>query len=182
MTRMTTTSSSIDLAERDLTLDLARVFCVLLVVVIHLLYVGVGRDAAGGLVVTRPLDHQAWFPAATWAGQIMPLFFVVGGFASLTAWRGVKRRGGTASDYVRNRVLRLAQPALPLFVFYVVVLGVAALLAIDPAPSRWMPCATRPASSRSASSTCCSSGCSSSSWASGTRTAGSAVGRGGNSC
>jgi fucose 4-O-acetylase-like acetyltransferase len=130
--RETATSSSLDLTKRDLTLDLARVFCVLLVVVIHLLFIGVGRDAAGELVISRPLEEQPWFAAATWAGQIMPLFFVVGGFASLTAWRSTVRRGGSAADYVRTRVLRLAQPALPLFAFYVVVVGAATLLAIAP--------------------------------------------------
>ncbi|TBN57188.1 acyltransferase [Glaciihabitans arcticus] len=123
--------SSIDISARDLTLDLARVVCVLLVVVIHLLMVGVGAGPEG-LVVSRPLEFQPWFAAATWVGQIMPLFFVVGGFASMTAWRSARRRGGTASDYVRNRVLRLAQPALPLFVFYAVALGGATLLGIDP--------------------------------------------------
>ncbi len=124
--------SSIDLSKRDLTLDLARVFCVLLVVVIHLLFIGVGRDADDELVISRPLEEQPWFAAATWAGQIMPLFFVVGGFASITAWRSSVRRGGTAADYVKTRVLRLAQPALPLFLFYVVVVGGATLLAIAP--------------------------------------------------
>lgn len=127
-----TRSSSIDLSKRDLTLDIARVFCVLLVVVIHLLMVGVGLDESGAIVVSRPLETQSWFPWATWVGQIMPLFFVVGGFASITAWRSLSRRGGTASDYVRNRVLRLAQPALPLFIFYVVVIGGARLFGIDP--------------------------------------------------
>jgi fucose 4-O-acetylase-like acetyltransferase len=125
-------SSSIDISKRDLTLDIARVFCVLLVVVIHLLMVGVGLDATGSIVTSRPLESQSWFAAATWAGQIMPLFFVVGGFAAITAWRSLVRRGGTAADYVRNRVLRLAQPALPLFVFYVIVIGAARLLGIDP--------------------------------------------------
>jgi fucose 4-O-acetylase-like acetyltransferase len=121
-------SSSIDLSKRDLTLDLARVFCVLLVVVIHLLEVGVGVDAHGGITVSRPLEKQSWFDAVTWVFQIMPLFFVVGGFAGMTAWRSMRRRGGSAADFVRNRVLRLAQPALPLFLFYVVALGVAALV------------------------------------------------------
>jgi len=130
--RDTSAVSSLDLSKRDLTLDLARVFCVLLVVVIHLLFIGVGRDAAGGLVISRPLEEQDWFDAATWVGQIMPLFFVVGGFASITAWRSSVRRGGTAADYVKTRVLRLAQPALPLFLFYVVVIGGATLLAIAP--------------------------------------------------
>jgi len=127
------TASSIDLSKRDLTLDLARVFSVLLVVVVHLLMVGVGTDATGQISVSRPLEEQSWFSAATWVGQIMPLFFVVGGFASLTAWRSLQRRGGGASDYVRNRVLRLAQPALPLFIFYVVVIGAATLAGVDPA-------------------------------------------------
>lgn len=125
-------ASSIDLSKRDLTLDLARVVCVALVVVIHLLMAGVGLAPDDALVVSKPLEEQPWFAAATWAGQIMPLFFVVGGFASLTAWRSLQRRDGTASDYVRNRVLRLAQPALPLFVFFVVALGVATIIGVDP--------------------------------------------------
>ena len=125
-------ASSIDLSKRDLTLDLARVFSVVLVVIVHLLMVGVGADSTGALSVSRPLEEQPWFSAATWVGQIMPLFFVVGGFASLTAWRSLGRRGGTSSDYVRNRVLRLAQPALPLFVFYFVVIGIATLAGVAP--------------------------------------------------
>ena len=124
-------ASSIDLSHRDLTLDLARVFAVLLVVVIHLLEVGVGTGPHG-LTISRPLEHQPWFNAVTWVLQIMPLFFVVGGFASLTAWRSLVRRGGGAADYVTTRVLRLAQPALPLFVFYVVVVGAATLIGVDP--------------------------------------------------
>ncbi len=123
--------SSLDLSKRDLTLDLARVFCVLLVVVIHLLFIGVGFDGDGALVISRPLEEQTWFAAATWVGQIMPLFFVVGGFAAITAWRSSVRRGGTAADYVKTRVLRLAQPSLPLFLFYVVVIGGATLIGID---------------------------------------------------
>lgn len=126
------TTSSIDLSKRDLTLDIARVFCVLLVVIIHLLMVGVGFGADGQLSVSRPLEQQSWFAPVTWIGQIMPLFFVVGGFASLTAWRSAQRRDGTAADFVRTRVLRLAQPALPLFLFYVVVIGGARLIGIDP--------------------------------------------------
>ena len=124
-------ASSIDLSHRDLTLDLARVFAVLLVVVIHLLEVGVGTGPHG-LTISRPLEHQPWFNAVTWVLQIMPLFFVVGGFASLTAWRSLVRRGGGAADYVTTRVLRLAQPAFPLFVFYVVVVGAATLIGVDP--------------------------------------------------
>jgi fucose 4-O-acetylase-like acetyltransferase len=128
-----TVVSSIDLSKRDLTLDLARVVCVLLVVVIHLLLVGVGAEARGPLVLSRPLEAQPWFDAVSWFGQIMPLFFVVGGFASMTAWRSLRRKGGDGADYVKSRVLRLAQPAFPLFVFYVVAIG-GALLFVPVSP------------------------------------------------
>ncbi|MFF2277435.1 acyltransferase [Agromyces sp. NPDC058126] len=121
------------LASRDLVVDLARVACILLVVVIHLLMIGVGYAPDGSLVVSRPLEAQPWFAAATWFGQIMPLFFAVGGFTALAAWRSLTRRGGDATAFVRGRVLRLAGPALPLFVFFSVVLGVATLIGVDPA-------------------------------------------------
>ncbi len=71
---------------------------------------------------------QPWYALATWVGQIMPLFFVIGGFAGLTAWRSLQRRGGDASGYVKSRVLRLARPAFPLFVFYIVAIGVGLII------------------------------------------------------
>lgn len=122
-----TEPAALDLSKRDLTLDLARVVCVLLVVVIHLLMVGVGTGP-DGLVLSRPLEAQPWFDLASWVGQIMPLFFVVGGFAGMTAWRSLRRRGGDAADFVRTRVLRLARPTLPIFVFYVAVIAIAQFL------------------------------------------------------
>lgn len=127
-----TAPPEIDLAKRDLTLDLARVVCVLLVVVIHLIQVGIGAGPDGAIVVSRAAEQQSWFPAATWAGQIMPLFFVVGGFASAAGWRSHTAKGGTAATFVRGRALRLAQPALPLFVFFAVVLVAATLLGLAP--------------------------------------------------
>ena len=53
-----------DLSKRDLTLDLARVTCVVLVVIIHLLMVGVG-PGPDGLVFSRPLEELSWFAPAT---------------------------------------------------------------------------------------------------------------------
>ncbi len=121
------------LASRDLTLDLARVTCVLLVVVIHLLFVGVGRNPDGSLAIERTVEAQPWFAGATWVGDIMPLFFVVGGFAAMAGWRSLQRRGGDASAFVRTRLARLARPALPLLAFLAVALLAAWALGIDPA-------------------------------------------------
>ncbi|MFT4136493.1 acyltransferase family protein [Microbacterium sp.] len=125
-------SSAPDLSRRDLTLDLARVTCVLFVVLVHVLMVGIGPGPGGGLVASRPAEQEPWFAAATWAGQVMPLFFVVGGFAAAAGWRSWVRRGGDAVGFVRVRTLRLVQPALPLFVFFAVVLGAATAAGLAP--------------------------------------------------
>lgn len=119
--------AAVDLSRRDLTLDLARVVCVLFVIVVHLVQVGIGPGPDGALVASRPAEEQPWFDAATWVGQIMPLFFVVGGFAAATGWRSWVAKGGDAAGFIRTRTLRLAQPALPLFVFFALVLGAATL-------------------------------------------------------
>ncbi|HYP72885.1 MAG TPA: acyltransferase [Microbacterium sp.] len=132
MTSSAPSSVRPDLSGRDLTLDLARVVCVLFVIVVHLLQVGIGPSADGELIASRPAEQQPWFAAATWVGQVMPLFFVVGGFASAAGWASWTQRGGDATGFIRTRTLRLAQPALPLFVFFAVVLGAAAVFDLAP--------------------------------------------------
>jgi hypothetical protein len=120
-------------AGRDLTLDLARVGCVVLVVFVHILFTGVGRGADGSLIIERTVESQSWFTAASWIANIMPLFFVVGGFAARAGWRSAVARGDTADSFVRVRLARLARPAVPLFAFFAVALGVCRLIGLDPA-------------------------------------------------
>lgn len=120
-------------AGRDLTLDLARVACVLLVVFVHILFTGVGRGADGSIDIEKTVELQSWFVAGTWIVNIMPLFFVVGGYAARAGWRSATARGDTADDFVRVRLARLARPALPVFVFFTLALGVTRLIDLDPA-------------------------------------------------
>ncbi|MBY0177670.1 acyltransferase family protein [Curtobacterium herbarum] len=115
------------IAQRDLVVDLIRTACVVLVVIVHVTMVGVGSDAAG-LRVTSPLQELPWYVAATWIGQVMPLFFVVGGFASAVGWRSTVARGGGARDWVATRLVRLYRPAVPLFAVLAVGLGIATVL------------------------------------------------------
>jgi fucose 4-O-acetylase-like acetyltransferase len=117
---------------RDLTLDLARVSCVLLVVFVHILFTGVGRAEDSSLLIERTVEFQPWFNAASWIANIMPLFFVVGGYAARAGWRSAVVRGDSADDFVRVRLTRLARPALIVFVFFTVTLGATRLLGIDP--------------------------------------------------
>ncbi|OFI38518.1 acyltransferase [Arthrobacter sp. SW1] len=111
-------------ASRDLVVDLVRVACMFAVVAVHLLMMGISVGPAG-IAVVNPLTDLSWFAQGTWFGQVMPLFFVVGGFASLTSWRSVRRRGGDAGDYLRARVLRLVRPTIALYVFLAAALWCA---------------------------------------------------------
>ncbi|WP_166970554.1 acyltransferase family protein [Brevibacterium atlanticum] len=118
--------------HRDLTLDLARVVCVLVVVFVHLLLVSVGRNPDGTPFIINPVSGQRWFAPATWIAEIMPMFFVVGGFAARVGWESAQRRGETASTFVRTRLRRLALPALPLFIVLTVALIIVSAIGVEP--------------------------------------------------
>lgn len=61
---------------------------------------------------TNILAVESWTRPATWILQVMPIFFVVGGFAHAVSWRSLTRRGGGYADFVRARIGRLVTPAL----------------------------------------------------------------------
>ena len=105
------TGSSPVRASRDRAVDLTRAACLVVVVGLHVMMAGitVGTD---GLAITNSLDGHPIFAWSTWIVQVMPLFFVMGGFSALLAWRRQRERGVLASTYVRDRVARLARPAL----------------------------------------------------------------------
>ncbi|TFD79935.1 acyltransferase family protein [Cryobacterium fucosi] len=119
-------------APRDPVMDLARVASLGVVVIGHLLMLGASIAGDHRLVVQRTLTLQPWFTPVTWIAQVMPLFFVVGGFAGVTSWRRIEARGGTAAVFIRARVLRLAWPTLPLFAFLVLAILVMHLAGLSP--------------------------------------------------
>ncbi|MDQ0575653.1 fucose 4-O-acetylase-like acetyltransferase [Agromyces albus] len=123
-------------ATRDPVMDLVRVLCVAVVVVGHMLMVGAAVIPGRGLVVERTLLETDWIGPVSWIAQIMPLFFVVGGFAGIGAWRRLAASGGTAADYIRSRILRLARPSIALFAALAVAVLVMHLTGVDPAAIR----------------------------------------------
>ena len=110
---------------RDTGIDLVRALCVVVVVLLHALMAGVMVDGAGPLFVNAA-DGAAWFAPLTWVAQIMPLFFVIGGFAGSIAYDRARVRGGSASDFIAARVHRLLLPAV--LVLSVVGAALVALL------------------------------------------------------
>ena len=121
---------------RDPVMDLVRVLCVAVVVVGHMLMIGAAVIPGRGLVVERTLLETNWIGPVTWIAQIMPLFFVVGGFAGIGAWRRLEASGGTAADFIRSRILRLARPAIALFAALALGVLVMHLTGVDPVSIR----------------------------------------------
>lgn len=103
-------------ATRDRYVDFLRVASLAGVILGHFLMAVVDDRpiATGGhaFVFTNMLALAPWTRPATWVLQVMPIFFVVGGFAHATAWRSLAKRGGGYADFARARIARLVWPAL----------------------------------------------------------------------
>lgn len=96
---------------RDRGIDLVRACCIVGVVVLHAMMVGVTVTSAGP-VFENASDGTAWIAPLSWILQVMPLFFVIGGFAGLLAYRRHRSHGASASAFVAARLHRLLLPAV----------------------------------------------------------------------
>mgnify|MGYP003382113560 CR=1 FL=1 len=114
---------------RDSFIDFVRGFSLLVVVAWHWCFTIIlwRKD---GPHATNPIGFTDGMWTATWLLQVMPLFFYVGGFSNLLAWRRKQSAGASVVAFVWGRVKRLAVPALALAGTWV-VLGVLAGNAFD---------------------------------------------------
>ena len=113
--------------NRNRAVDLYRALAMILVAVGHWLgmVVVLRHDE---LVGGNLLDFSPEYGWITWIGQVMPLFFFVGGFASATSLLSAERRGMRPADWVVTRLHRMVTPAAALAGFWLVGLAIAAAL------------------------------------------------------
>ncbi|WP_209324053.1 acyltransferase family protein [Brevibacterium renqingii] len=110
-------SSERPYAHRDRAIDLVRFACLVVVVVLHSMMSTAVLGPEGQLVPTMALAQTTGFTIASWLFQIMPLYFVIGGYAGLKGWRRAQRRGDDWRNYLRARLQRLVIPVLILVAF-----------------------------------------------------------------
>ncbi len=113
-------------------IDLARFFCLALVVVSHTMMVSPVLHPDGTVTSDNTLGNQRWFEPVVWVLQVMPLFFVVGGITGLQSWRRLRARGGSTFDFMQARMLRLIRPAAVLLAIMFTGLWAARLAGVDP--------------------------------------------------
>ncbi|MGJ6964452.1 acyltransferase family protein [Streptosporangium sp. G11] len=95
--------------QRERYADLLRAVAITAVVIGHWLAIYVTRDGRGfqgGSI----LQVASWTRPLTWLFQVMPLFFLVGGFANAASLTSHLRRGGNAMGWVLGRTARLLRP------------------------------------------------------------------------
>ncbi|MCU1369259.1 MAG: hypothetical protein JWO77_453 [Ilumatobacteraceae bacterium] len=128
---VTSPPSAADLAAqtpggRNRAVDFYRAAAMAMVAVGHWLGTVVllrhGKLDGGNLLDYAP--EYGWF---TWIGQVMPLFFFVGGFASATSLRSAERRGVRPADWTATRLRRMVAPAAALAAFWALALAIGAI-------------------------------------------------------
>lgn len=129
--------------SRERVIDLLRAVAIVAVVLGHWLASVVGYDQHGQLTGGSALPDLPWAHPLTWVAQVMPLFFLVGGYANAASLSKQRSRGGDAAGWLLTRGTRLTRPTTAL----VLVLAGGALgariLGADPALVRkavWFAC------------------------------------------
>jgi fucose 4-O-acetylase-like acetyltransferase len=117
-------------ASRERSVDLMRGLAICLVVLGHWFVVAVTyRD--GELSGDNALHVLDWLHPFTWLFQVMPIFFLVGGYASGASFASHRAAGGDGVGWVLRRTDRLLRPTTALFVVLPATTIVAVALGAD---------------------------------------------------
>jgi fucose 4-O-acetylase-like acetyltransferase len=110
--------------------------------------VSIGAVVFGHWLIAAPwieggqlrLDHmlalEPWTRWLTLLFQVMPVFFVVGGYANAASWEAAKREGQPYGAWAAARMRRLVGPVLPLFVVWAAMAVVFHVMDVRPARVR----------------------------------------------
>ncbi|MCT1618774.1 acyltransferase family protein [Janibacter hoylei] len=116
---------------RNRVVDLYRAVAIGVVVLGHWLMAAVVvRD--GELAMANTLDLVPPLQGLTWVLQVMPLFFLVGGYANATSWRSARAKGDTWATWQRARLRRLMTPVLPLLIAWLAICSVGVAAGVSP--------------------------------------------------
>ena len=100
--------------DRNRAVDFYRAAAMLAVAIGHWLAVAIGVGDDGDLIAGNALAYRPGLAWISWIFQVMPLFFVVGGFSSAMSLDSHNARGGRPQDWVVARLRRMVAPAIVL--------------------------------------------------------------------
>ncbi|MGH2687132.1 MAG: acyltransferase family protein [Actinomycetota bacterium] len=91
---------------RDRDVDFLRALSIAVVVLWHWVF-SITHWSDGRLTMPNPVGEVRGLWLLTWLLQVMPLFFIVGGYANLAGWRSSST---DAATFLRKRAVRLLKP------------------------------------------------------------------------
>jgi fucose 4-O-acetylase-like acetyltransferase len=118
-------------AYRNRYVDLLRAVAILAVVTGHWLVAAVTVQD-GRLGGVNALEVLPWTRPLTWLFQVMPVFFLVGGYANAASWSSHQRRGAGGVSWVRSRMFRLLRPTAVFVVILAAAAGLGRAVGLDP--------------------------------------------------
>ncbi|MDI3389716.1 acyltransferase [Streptomyces sp. B-S-A8] len=130
---MRRTAASVDArtpADRDRAVDGLRALALLAVPAGHWLVGGFTLDADGGLHNVSPLSALGGLAPLSWFLQLLGIFFLVGGYASVLSYRRARERGGSTGGWLRGRVARLGRPVLGVTAVWALLIPLLSLLGV----------------------------------------------------
>ncbi|MEV4767390.1 acyltransferase [Micromonospora chokoriensis] len=119
-------------AGRERYVDLLRALAITMVIIGHWVVTVIERDADGRATAHSALGDLRWAYPLTWLAQVMPVFFLVGGFANAASLTRLRARGGDAADWLLDRSARLVRPTSTLLLVLTAAAAVAWLRGADP--------------------------------------------------
>ena len=84
----------------------------------------------GVLRLGNMLELASFSRWLSWGFQVMPIFFLVGGFTNAISWDSAMRRGQTYGDWLLARSTRLLRPALVFVAFWTMLPMIAVAIAL----------------------------------------------------
>jgi len=116
--------------NRNRYVDFLRAASIIVVICGHWLVVAPYLNGEE-LLLSDILSISPWTQWLSWILQVMPIFFIVGGFSNSISWQLAQKRGEGYSPWLAARLRRLITPVLPVLAAWAVIGIIANLFNVD---------------------------------------------------
>ncbi|MFT7601628.1 MAG: hypothetical protein ACI8TP_004587 [Acidimicrobiales bacterium] len=117
-------------SDRNRAVDFYKAVAMVAVAFGRWMAIAVFKDEQGSLVAKNALEFDYSLAWITWALQVMPLFFLAGGFSSAVSLDSHNRKNGTPQDWVASRLRRMMLPTMVLAYFWIAALTVGSAVGV----------------------------------------------------
>ncbi|MEU6073555.1 acyltransferase [Micromonospora sp. NPDC047074] len=118
-------------AGRQRYVDLLRALAICMVVLGHWSVAAIGEDATGRPTGRSALPELPWAYPLTWVAQVMPIFFLVGGYANAASLAARRAAGVDATAWLLGRGARLLRPTTALVLVIAAGAALASLAGVE---------------------------------------------------